>query len=528
MQPLNTVRLRDKLLLANDVSGAIQSVTVIPDASEANLNKIVFLSSTDDPKYHAGVFYKCISYYETNILTGLKFKAYKWVEFSADAIGKLGAYTSALTITRTAQADNCVTVRLNWAEPDDVDVINNDPTTAASWLYTVVVRKQGNQPPASSMDGEIVGYSSVRDQYKTGTGFVDVFSGADVGRYSYNVFAVTAAGKETGAVTASSSGELTWADVRKKINAGRGGEVFAVGDVVTINHATFGELEFQVVAFDNAVPKDSNIKHTVTLMSRHVITKVPFDVAELHVDADGEINPGDRAPNKDKWSSVRGLNSWDLSGLCAWLNGPITDPDYEKYLKWHVEPNTQRGDAVYPAQTFIDGLDKDLREQLVTTKITFNEYRFNSDGSTTIEFIDSFNKVFIPSYRELFGLEQPGMRNKKPTGGNIVHEGWQFDYFNRSVSIPDLNEVRTVLKQDLRGVVTGYYLRSIETEKDTSTGGWIPTNMSGLYVVDPKDHDLLTPLDTNPSEITSCRGAHMTATESENDSTPGVVVCIVL
>lgn len=538
MQTLNTIRLKDRLLFAEDVASAVQVVDELPAACKENVGLVVFLGRAIGKTDEWGLFYRCAMYYVVDPITGLKHEAYRWVRFDSNSTRKLGEFTTPLTVIRTIQADNCVTVRLNWAEPEDIAAVSGVSNSSAYWLYSVVVRKRGTEVPTSTRDGEIVGYSSTRDQYKTGTGFVDIFSGADADRYSYNVFAITTTGVESPAVEPGGSAELTWKEIRDRVDAGRGGEIFAIGDIVTVNHATYGELELQVVAFDNAVLESSTLKshpHTVTLMSRHVIDRVPYDAKELAVAWDGSSNPGDYATNPSKWCSARGCASWDLSNLHAWLGGAVPDDRKTDTLtKWHTTPNASKNDAVYPTRaTFASGFDPDFYSVLLSTHSQFIEYRFSVDSTGTVKgecsLQHGYGKIFIPSYRELFGTEPRGLRNKvDPASRSVMMEGTQFSYFNKDIEIPELPDIRSVVKRDRSGVMSGYFTRTFETEYDHTTGGYRPTNMSGLYVVGPKGSIEEAPIDIDPVSITSCRGAHMTASEAALDSTPGFVFCVVI
>lgn len=535
MQALNTVQLKDKLLFAEDVANAIQVVEELPEACKDNVGLVVFLGRAIGETDEWAKFYKCTAYYAVDPTTGLKYEAYRWDKFESNSNRKLGEFTTPLTVIRTKQEGNVATARLNWAEPADIPAVAGDANSSAYWLYSVVVRKLGTDVPTSTRDGEIVGYSSTRNQYKTGTGFVDIFQGADVEKFSYNVFAVTTSGAESPAVESGGSAELTWKEIRSRVDAGRGGEIFAVGDTVTVNHSVYGELELQVVGFDNAVVHEGGHPHTVTLMSRNVIGRVPYDVKELATGWDGSTNPGDYASDKTKWCSVRGCASWDLSNLYVWLGGSIPDArKVDSITKWNMTPSADRGDAVYPTKSqFGAGFDEDFRDILLTSYNSFIEYRFKVDASGNVKGEYSLQKgktrVFIPSYRELFGTEPQGLRNRTDSSGStILMEGVQFPYFNPDIAIPELAETRSVLKRDLNGNWAKYFLRTFETEYDPTTGGYKPTNMSGLYVVDPKDNTSAVPLETDPTTITSCRGAHMTAAESALNSTPGFVFCVVI
>lgn len=537
MQALNTVQLKDRLLFAEDVANAIQVVEELPEASKEYVDTVLFLGRAIGSVDEWGKFYKCTAYYKVDPATGLKYEAYRWDKFESNSTKKLGEFTTPLTVIRTEQTDSCTTVRLNWGEPADIAAVAGDANSSAYWLYSVIVRKRGTEVPTSTRDGEIVGYSSTRNQYKTGTGFVDIFHGADVDRFSYNVFAVTTTGVESPAVEPGGSAELTWAEIQKRVDAGRGGEIFAVGDTVTVNHSVYGELELQVVGFDNATVTAATSKahpHTVTLMSRNVIGRVPYDVKELATGWDGSTNPGDYAADRNKWSSVRGCASWDLSNLHRWFGGSTTDArKADAFTKWHTTPRASEGDATYPiSSVFYSGFDTDFSRVLLWSYSPFIEYRFGVDSSTGVvkgsySLQNGYNKVFIPSYRELFGTEPQGLRNKT-SGSTVMMEGVQFPYFNPDIDIPELGETRSVVKRDLNGVVTGYFTRTFETEYDSSSGGYKPTNMSGLYIVDPKGSPEETPIGTDPTTITSCRGAHMTAAEAALDSTPGFVFCVVI
>ena len=580
MQTLNTVRHQDKLVLQSDIDKAVRPTGSLSDATEDTLGRSYFLTSDCIVKLivngvqvgtealRKGRIYTCVPYYYTDPTTGVKVLAYKWSSMDTVEHGKLPAF-KGVAITRMVHDGTHVTVRLNWDEGDDV-ADDSDLRNNAVWKYTAVVRKKGSVPPVSLMDGEIVGYSSVRGQYKQGTGFVDVFRSADENLYSYSVIAVTRGNVETNSNDSTST--TNWTDIKNIIKSGKASTLFAIGDTVTVNNKFFGDVELQVVAFDNA--NVDGAAHTVTFMCRNIHMRAAYDVKERHVsELDGRLNPGDSVTDSTKMCSVRGRANWESSNLRQWLNAgwnyvkssdkfydttkyyfvvdPTTgrmelvnapvDPDkvnpralgyYELVSDmvprhdWDMLPSIANGDACYSygdriVPSFLAGFDEDFVNVLCTVNVFTIQDKITT-GSSKYRVQVSRDRVFIPSYREIFGSNPIGLKSVQ------IREGEQFTYFDKDIEIPGLEDMRSVLKYDSAGVPSGYYLRTMETEKDPMSGGWHVKSASGLWCVSSDGHSTKPSIDTPDTEVTSTFGAHMAASDVKYSTTPGIVWCVVI
>ena len=388
MKPLSKLARAEDILTEEAMQQLIVPVKELPEAGADQLGKSYLLSapSTD---YSVACTYKCIK-------TGDGDSAvYSWVQVNVTETGKLDAVTGlwATSIVNGAQA----IVKLHWTDPEDKE--------DAHWKYDVVVRKQGGVP-TSIHDGEIVGYSSVRNQYRSAAAFIDAIDSDTVDSsdilddvvkpsseevYCYNVFAVTRYGIATGTVDGCPP-MLSWDQFSKIVKLGRATDIVSLGDIIQVNCGTeFGILDFHVVDIStrrylhSAADEDMP---TVTLMTDKVLFRGSFD----HKDSD--VAGNDQA-------AAHGSNRWITSNIQEWLNGIGTN--------WH-----QRGDAYSTAfdddgtygysghqfSGFLGCLPEDLRAVLLEVPVkTTRPYWLSHDK--TLE--EANMKVFLASYEELFG-----------------------------------------------------------------------------------------------------------------------------
>lgn len=394
MKPLSELARAEDILTEEAIRQLIVPVKELPDAGEDQLGKTYLLSapSTD---YNVSCTYKCIKTGEGDSAV------YSWVQVNVTETGKLDAVTGlwATSIVNGAQA----VVKLHWTDPEDKE--------DAHWKYDVIVRKQ-RSVPTSINDGEIVGYSSVRNQYKSTAAFIDAIDSDTVDSsdilddvdkpytedmYYYNVFAVTRYGIATGTVDGCLP-MLSWAQFSKIVKLGRATDVVSLGDVIQVNCGNdFGVLDFHVVDIStrrylhSAADEDMP---TVTLMTDKVLFRGSFD------HKDSNVIDNDQA-------ATRGSNRWITSNIQEWLNGSGSN--------WH-----QRGDAYSPAfdsdgtygysghqfSGFLGCLPQDLRDVLLkvpvkTTKPLWEPTRNSGRPLDALDVMDM--KVFLASYEELFG-----------------------------------------------------------------------------------------------------------------------------
>ena len=167
------------------------------------------------------------------------------------------------------------TVRIKWNDPEDLVV---DGVTLAKWERTVLVRKAGAYP-ANAKDGTVVVSSTTRNAYAS-TAYVDTLPDTE-STYYYRLCPVTTKGvynlEDANRFVASG---LTWATVADVVRSGEAADVFSVGDTLTVEHATFGTITFEVAGFDVHTPTDTSKTHSMTLLCEKVLTTLQFDAAE--------------------------------------------------------------------------------------------------------------------------------------------------------------------------------------------------------------------------------------------------------
>lgn len=390
MKPLSKLARAEDVLTEEAMQQLIVPVKELPEASKDQLGKSYFLSAPSTG-YNTACTYKCVK-------TGDGVNAvYSWVQVNVTETGKLDAVTGlwATSIVNGAQA----VVKLHWTDPEDKD--------DAHWKYDVIVRKQGGVP-TSIHDGEIVGYSSVRNQYRSAAAFIDAIDSDTVDSsdilddivkpstedvYYYNVFAVTRYGIATG-TTDGCPPMLSWAQFSKMVKSGRATDIVSVGDVLQVNCGTeFGVLDFHVVDISTrrylSSEEDEDMP-TVTLMTDKVLFRGSFD----HYDNRVDNNPQ---------AAIHGSNRWITSNIQEWLNGSGSN--------WH-----RRGDAYSAAFDsdgtygysghqfggFLGSLPEDLRDVLLEVPVKTTKPQWEPTRSS--DPLDVRNmKVFLASYEELFG-----------------------------------------------------------------------------------------------------------------------------
>ena len=101
-----------------------------------------------------------------------------------------------------------------------------------------------------------------------------------------NIFLAAIAGKDNGLPIND------WGSVQAIVRAGLAPKVFAVGDQLSCNHETYGELVWDIVGFDHDIPTDKNLTHSMTLMLHNPINKSEFDSAEYLFFANEELPAG--------------------------------------------------------------------------------------------------------------------------------------------------------------------------------------------------------------------------------------------
>lgn len=298
MKELSKLVHADQILVEKDFDGLIQPVDELKD--DAPVGKYVILTKFLGKDFRAGNTYRKTE-------TGWELVNYH----EPDALGSFGlVYANSIRHDESGTA----TVYIHWTDPVDTDT--------AFWHHTVLVRRKGPSTPddpfpQSIDDGEIVGYSSIRNQYKSGgTPFVDTIDGDSVDdsdvidpstghtevpiedQYFYRLFAVT----RYGVVSAINSGfkpTLDWETLRDLVRRGYGPDVAPLGSIFVVHHKHLDiDLNFEVVDYDHsdasplgkdehgnwiahALNEDGTVFRSLVLMLKDVMFRGSFDDREL-------------------------------------------------------------------------------------------------------------------------------------------------------------------------------------------------------------------------------------------------------
>ena len=438
--------------------------------------------------------------------------------------------------------------------------------------------QESNYVPKSINDGEVVAVSGVRHQYNNPAApLYDRFPAGS--KYAYNIFAVTKYGVATG-LDAEDSKELTWDDVRDIIRAGNAGSIFSVGDCVTIEHGLLGTVDLQVVHMGNNIPVirdiDSNVVETygVIFMSRYCLPKCTYDAKERSRSLPSIYgltvpNPADNISDAyaEYKASNRGRADWIDSNLRHLLNDstsfyvsqdtkwnlnkyyfiyehgdytqvPIpvwpdrVNPkelgyyearyDFVSQHQWDLPPSELEQPCVYGGRElpgFYDFIEADFRHVIATAAVdTFGSNLTNEPDPTHLyPTVRTLDKIFIPSYYELFG------RNSDVRFGVDRSEGLFWSYFNPNVEIPDLGETRSHLKYSVEGVLSGYYTRSLGLI-ETSPNVFSIRGDSSVWSIKSKGFTEPPPLGTSVAVAAPCSLSKVSAAKNA----PGVAWCCIV
>lgn len=357
MKKLSDVERAEMILSEEDMKDLITPIDKLPEACEELLGKAYIIVSYNEDTFPAHT-YKCVKQGDV----------YRWKLINYREPNALAAPTNLWANSFRDANTGRATVFVHWRDPDD--------TEDAHWKYTVLVKKKGSAP-TSIYDGEVVGYSSVRNQYSGKRGMadsidsdvvddsdiIDIDDGAPVPipveeQYFYNVFAVTIFDVVSFNPDAACGPLLTWKKFQELVRLGIANYALDLGDTVEVVHKDFGKIYFQVVAFNNARLRnhDTGLPYTpnsVTFMSCDVLFRGSFDHKELLLAQTTDANwvPGKAyydgnthqvIPDSDKVRSLEeynathpgkaceanpcadaaevGCNAWDTSNARQWLN----------------------------------------------------------------------------------------------------------------------------------------------------------------------------------------------------------------
>ena len=262
-------------------AGFVKSVTALP----------ALPISDNDPDFHMsdGTFMLTEPfqgkmprhYYTRRKIDGV----YKWCELGENATGSI---VVAPTVFQNKRITGD-TILLRWITA--IPPVATGDLNDTKWKYDVVVRKRGidaTDAPNDPNDGEILGYSSVRDQYALKYdlhnetpdpefGFVCQQDPGD--KYIYRIFSVFESGGFAASVPIPSY--WTWEEISSLKNAYlRPDNCFKLGDIIEMpRHTDFGILHAQVVDVTTDLSASTK-KAWLTFMTMEGIDVGPFDVSE--------------------------------------------------------------------------------------------------------------------------------------------------------------------------------------------------------------------------------------------------------
>ena len=231
------IRQPERLLDVENLTGYIYATEELPDPSSVDLLTCMFLlkyQEIGDDRYAPGSIY----------IVRLIDDQPTWIDITITERGALAAPSS---VWKRLAKDAII---LHWLSPNDV-VNEDDPFESATWDHDVIVRKRG-EAPVSPQDGEVVGYSPIKNQYNENSlGFVHPLDPSYDNDYYYRIFAVTKSGVYTGSDPIKAS--WTWPEIREEIgksedNIGLYKKMFRIGDIFPLpRHSKYGTLYAQLV-----------------------------------------------------------------------------------------------------------------------------------------------------------------------------------------------------------------------------------------------------------------------------------------
>lgn len=149
-------------------------------------------------------------------------------------------------------------------------------------------------------------------------------------------------------------------------------------------------------------------------------------------------------------------------------------------------------------------------------------YYFDPGDPTKYPVVTTVDKIFIPSYKELFG------RNCSTKFSGKEGEFWSL--FNPAIEMPSLGTSRSHVKYDVTGQLSGYYMRSLGMISGAG-GSRVLKGDSTVWTVKSKGFTKPPPLGTNVADTAACSLSKVLAAKQDNNGTftaPGVAWCCVV
>lgn len=197
------------------------------------------------------------------------------------------------------------------------------------------------------------------------------------------------------AALASQSGGIAltlWADLQKAVRMGVAAKIFSVGDRLSCNHATYGQLVWEVIGIDHDTPTDPALTHSLTLQLCDIAAVLSFDAPE--------------PTHSDSNRATYGSNNWRASALRQWLNSSSGAGE------WWSAQHDRDAEPSY-AQTmagFLCGMDEDFLAVVgEVEKVTALNSVTDGGGSEV-----NGERFFLLSSSEVYGGDEKGIAEGEP------------------------------------------------------------------------------------------------------------------
>lgn len=447
------IRQRDRIFPNGIERSLLTKVDKLPNAIEVEVGTAYLL----------GKPYKGYTQGKTYIVRNLD-GTNKWYDMTLSEFGRLSEPSN---IWKRTTNDS---IALHWTTPNDIvddTMVDGVYTKRATWSHDVVVRKFADTPE-TPWDGEVVGYSDIRDQYKFGDGFICHLDSNDLDSeaYVYRVFSVTISGFYTGSESVFPA--WNWQDIKDAVINGTYKDTFRLGDQFDLpNHTKFGILRVTIVSFDDAVAPDGTKRPSITFMTDACLGNMTFDnreqmrqqytgvarrdmnyfvirdsqLVQLEEGKDYEvgdslsnISPLAYHPSVDYWTNNRsdagdeeqrfgfdaGNACWRDSNLRQWLNSDEParvwfDPIKFNGMAFDTKPDDTDSAKYYNEAGFIHGFqDKVFVNCVSEVKLTTatdgfvyrKEYKdeLSAERDVIVSSHDTIDKFWIPSFEQIYGF----------------------------------------------------------------------------------------------------------------------------
>ena len=188
----------------------------------------------------------------------------------------------------------------------------------------------------------------------------------------------------------------SWLDIRNMVRNGTIQNYYSIGDQLPVYY-NGNEVLFDIVAFDVAIPSDSNYTHSMTLMSHNCIDNLMIDNAEPN--------------NSDNDIASKGNNRYAYSGIRQYLNSDKAAGEW-----WTAQHSTDTApDYATKKDGFMSYFDSNFLSVIGKTKYRVAKNTITDGGG--YEDLEDF--FYLPSKMEVgLGTE------------NGIIEGALFPYFD--------------------------------------------------------------------------------------------------